>query len=262
MPALAYGLDMPTFAVDSGGDQLIVFGISLQTDRYQRRSRWGTHIPNYSLLKYSLDRLEFVSHSTVYPALEPAIINGDMEQINWLIDQGRNTGILEWRNQSGETPIFFAAALGRTDIVELLISAGADVNAVSDMGMTAIELVGFSQNTLDVLLAAGARTASGEIPSGPEFAVPPLLMAIFAIQIDEIRMLIESGEDLEWRNEHGETYLFFAVAMGNPEIVQLLLQYGAEVNAVSNNGQTPYDLALTEETQAILRAAGGQSGMN
>lgn len=262
MPALAYGLDMPTFAVDSGGDQLVVFGISLQTDRYERRNKWGTHIPNYSLLKYALDRLEFVSHSTVYPALEPAIIDGDMEQINWLLDQGRNTGILEWRNQSGETPIFFAAALGMVDIVELLINAGADVNAVSDMGMTAIELAGYSQNTFDVLLAAGARTASGEIPSEPEFAVPPLLMAICINQIDEIRMLIERGEDIEERNEHGETYLFFAVALGNPEIVQLLLEYGAEVNAISNNGQTPYDLALTEEIQAILRAAGGRSGMD
>jgi ankyrin repeat protein len=197
----------------------------------------------------------------VYPALEPAIINGDAEQIHWLIDQGLDVDILEWRNQHGETPIFFAAVLGMTGIVELLINAGADVNAVNDTGMTPIELVGFSQNTFDILLAAGARTASGEIPSRPEAEVPPLLLAIAANQIYEIRMLIEGGEDLEWRNENGGTHLFFAVAMGNPETVQLLLEYGAEVNAVNNDGQTPYDLALTEEIQAILDAAGGRSGI-
>ena len=260
-PALAYGLDMPTFAVDTEGDQLVVFGISLETDRYQRRSKWGTHIPNYSLLKYALDQLEFVSHPTVYPALEPAIINGDIEQIHWLIEQALDVDILEWRNQHGETPIFYAVVLGMTNIVELLIDAGADVNAVSDMGMTPIELAGSLQNIYDVLLAAGARTVSGEIPPRPEVAVPPLMLAIITNQIDQIRMLIEGGEDLEWRNENGGTHLFFAVAMGNSEIVQLLLEYGAEVNAVNDDGQTPYDLALTEEIQTILRAAGGRSGI-
>ena len=294
-PALAYGLDMPTFAVDTEGDQLVVFGISLKTDRYQRRNKWGTHIPNYSLLKYALDQLEFVSHSTVYPALQPAIINGDVEQIHWLIDQGLDVEVLEWRNQHGETPIFQAVAMGMAnivellinagadvnavddlggtpifyaatirlaDIVELLINAGADVNAVNEMGITPIEQVGLPQNIFDMLLAAGACTASGGIPSQPEVAVPPLIMAIIVNQPDQVLMIVERGDDLEWRNAHGETPLFFAVAFGNPELVRLLLELGAEVNAVDNQGRTPIDGALNEDIQTILRAAGGRSGVD
>jgi len=294
-PALAYGLDMPTFTVDAEGDQLVVFGISLKTDRYQRRNKWGTHVPNFSVLGYALNRLELVSHSTVYPALQPAIINGDVEQIHWLIDQGLDVEVLEWRNQHGETPIFqavamgmanivellinagadvnavddlggtpifYAATMGLADIVELLINAGADVNAVNKMGITPIEQINLPQNTFDILLSAGACTASGDIPSYPELAVPPLIMAIIVNQADQVRMVVERGDDLEWRNPHGETPLFFAVAFGNPELVRLLLELGAEVNAVDNQGRTPIDGALSEEIKTILRAAGGRSGVD
>jgi outer membrane protein assembly factor BamB len=257
-PALAYGLDIPTFAVDPEGDQLAVFGISLNTDRYERRSRWGTHIPDYSLLKYSLDQLEFVSHPTVYPSLEPAITNVDMEQIHWLLDQAVDEGILEWCNQSGETPIFYAVALGMPDIVELLIDAGADVNAVSDLGMTPIELAGFSPEIFDILLDAGARTASGDIPALPDIGFPPLMIAVCSNQIHEVRRLLDRGEDVNWQGENGMTVLFIAVSIGDIEMVQLLLDYGADVNAVSDDGCTALDLALSEEIQAILIAAGAQ----
>ncbi|MCK5116491.1 MAG: ankyrin repeat domain-containing protein [Candidatus Aegiribacteria sp.] len=293
LPSLAYGLDMPTFAVNAEGDKLVVFGISLESDSYQRRNKWGTHVPNFSVLGYALNQLEFVSHATVHPYLEPAIAAGDVEQILWLTDQGLdiNESTPQWGqtpifhavsvarpdivellisegadvnagDDSGGTPIFYAALMGLVDIVELFINAGADVNAVNAAGITPIEQIGLPQNAFDVLLAAGGRTASGDIPSQAEVAVPPLIMAIIVNQPDQVRILVENGEDLEWRNAHGETPLFFAVAFNNPELVRLFLELGAEVNAVDNQGRTPIDGALDEEIQTILRAAGGRSGLN
>ena len=259
-PALAYGLDMPTFAVAPQGDQLAVFGISLRTDSYERRSKWGTHIPNYSLLNYSLDQMDFCSHPTVYPALEPAIAHGDIEQIEWLIDRGRDADVLEWPNRNGETPIFTAAVLGMTEIVELLIRTGADVNAVCSTGITVVELGGLTQSVFDLLLEAGARTVSGEIPERTESVVPPMLIAVAACQLDEIRALVESGEDVNWRFENGDTYLALAAIIGNPDVVGLLIECGADVNAVNAEGLTAYDQASTDEIRSILQNAGGRSG--
>ncbi len=245
------------------------------------------------MLGYALNRLEFVSHATVHPNLEPAIAAGDLEQIHWLIDQGLdiNESTPQWGqtpifhavsvarsdiaellisegadvnavDDLGGTPIFYAALMGLVDIVELFINAGADVNSVNAAGITPIEQIGLPQNAYDVLLAAGGLTASGDIPSQPEVAVPPLIMAIIVNQPDQVRTLVENGEDLEWRNAHGETPLFFAVAFNNPELVRLFLELGAEVNAVDNQGRTPIDGAIDEEIQTILRAAGGRSGQN
>ena len=260
-PALAYGLDMPTFALDGEGERLAVFGISLDSDSYERRSKWGTHIPNYSLLLYDLEDLELYDHPTFYPALEPAITAGDREQIQWLLNNFENREILEWRNQAGETPIFYAVVMGMPDIVELLIDKGADVNAVCDAGMTPIEMPYSSQEIRDLLLDAGARTASGEVPTAPETALPPLMMAVCSNQIDEVQRLIDSGEDVNWRQEeNGMTYLFIAVAIGDRQMVQLLIDSGADVNAVSSDGQTPMDLALTEEIRNILLEAGARAG--
>ncbi|OPL19568.1 MAG: hypothetical protein AVO35_09635 [Candidatus Aegiribacteria sp. MLS_C] len=124
--------------------------------------------------------------------------------------------------------------------------------------MTPIELAGSSQEIFDILLAAGARTASGEIPPAPAEAQPPLMMAVCTNQPDEIRRLVESGEDVNWRSGNGITYLFIAVAIGDPEMVKLLIDSGADVNAVSDDGQTPLDLALSEEIRSILLEAGAR----
>ena len=71
-----------------------------------------------------------------------------------------NGGDREARDtESGGTPIYHAAAWGRTSVVELLIARGADVNAKSKSGVTplaAAEKNGFAE-TAKVLRQHGAR---------------------------------------------------------------------------------------------------------
>jgi hypothetical protein len=52
---------------------------------------------------------------------------------------------------------------------------------------------------------------------------------------DTIKCLIAQGKDINARNISGETPLHLAVAEGNNETVQLLLESGAEVDAVTTN---------------------------
>ena len=47
---------------------------------------------------------------------------------------------------------------------------------------------------------------------------------------------------------------------GCPEIVQILLEHGADVNAVNDDGKTVLDLTEDEKIIAILKAAGAKSG--
>jgi ankyrin repeat protein len=49
--------------------------------------------------------------------------------------------------------------------------------------------------------------------------------------IEEIRAAIEAGADLNARQSNGETALYSAVSNPNPDVVSLLIEKGADVNA-------------------------------
>jgi ankyrin repeat protein len=79
---------------------------------------------------------------------------------------------------------------------------------------------------------------------------------------DYIRVLISEGADVNARSDVlGRTPLMYAAARySNPEIVTLLIEAGADVNAKVNNGLTPLMLAAryttTPEIVTLLIQAG------
>jgi cytohesin len=109
-------------------------------------------------------------------------------------------------------------------MAELLIAAGADVNAKSDGGST------------------------------------PLHGAALRGKEEVAELLIAKGADVNAKNENGTTPLHFA---DTREIAELLIAKGAEVNAKGGDGSTPLDWAiLSNETKTadLLRKHGGKSG--
>ena len=70
-----------------------------------------------------------------------------------------------------------------------------------------------------------------------------------------VRDLITLGANLEWRDEEflGMTVLHIAVFWNNMEVVRILVEAGADVNAQDDDGCTPYDLASLYNRDAELR---------
>ena len=62
-----------------------------------------------------------------------SIAKGDMETVTKLINLGADVN----EKSNGMTPVMYAAKFNRTDILQLLISKGANLKAKSDKGMTA-----------------------------------------------------------------------------------------------------------------------------
>ncbi|KAE8346554.1 hypothetical protein BDV24DRAFT_122995 [Aspergillus arachidicola] len=54
------------------------------------------------------------------------------------------------------------------------------------------------------------------------------------------------------------TALHWAVGNGHANIVQLLLDYGADINAISDTGSTPLDMARNDMMKGILRQRGAR----
>lgn len=77
--------------------------------------------------------------------------------------------------------------------------------------------------------------------------------AIELKQIDMVRIFLRHGVDLEMRNSYGKGALHLAVAGENRELIQLILDHGAVVDAKDKDGFTPEAETSDPKIRMILR---------
>ena len=67
------------------------------------------------------------------------------------------------------------------------------------------------------------------------------------------RALLQEGADVNQVEDNGMTPLIYAAASGNLELVQLLLQSGADVSKEDGNGRTALDKATNNEREDVVK---------
>ncbi len=151
---------------------------------------------------------------------------GDLARVRELV--GKDPSLVNAVSAEGYPPLGLAAFLGRKDVAEFLLKAGADVNAVSknETGFTAL---------------------TGAVAAG---------------QAEIVELLVDRGADVNHRYEGGAfSPLLSAAAEGDPRIVRLLLEHGASPNVRTADGKTPLALATEKghkDAADVLRRHGGK----
>ena len=163
------------------------------------------------------------------PLMSAAAV-GSLEAMRLLLDKGANVNAA---STVGATALMWAAT--DADKVRLLLSRGADVKAVSQRGRTALFLAARSDRSADIvklLLAAGADARAVD---GAKMTV--LSSAVVGNDTDTIRLILDvAGADVNAPDFGGFTPLMHAAGNRNVAAVRLLLAKGADVNARSGDG--------------------------
>lgn len=160
--------------------------------------------------------------------LVDAAKSGDRGALQALLNEGADVNA---QTADGSTALLWASYRDDLESAELLIRAGADVNIANDLGATPIWAASRNGSAAmaDELLAAGAD------PDAPLLlGETPLVTASRSGNPQVVRMLLEKGADVNARGARGQTPLMFAAAQRHPEVVEVLLEHGADVHAVSD----------------------------
>ncbi len=129
----------------------------------------------------------------------------------------------DFLRQGPQSHMLRAAAEGNMFKVDELLSAGADVNARTSDGATA------------------------------------LMVAVYYGYPQTSRLLMERGADVNAKTDRGATALHYAAQRGNAVIVRDLLAKGADPDPVSGAGNTPVELARAaghQDVVEVLQQAG------
>ncbi|PNP58266.1 hypothetical protein THARTR1_01781 [Trichoderma harzianum] len=130
------------------------------------------------------------------------------------------------------------AVKGGTDMMQLFLEAGADVNAQCGRWGSALQAAARFRhlNALKFLVGHGANVHC--FSNGDEC----LLTCIDEGGTDCLKFLLDSGADINRQNEQGQTALHKAVVGGFGAVFDLLLERGANINALAASG-TPLQAA-------------------
>jgi len=217
------------------------------------------------------------------------------EKVKLLLARNADVNV---RTDDGQTALLLAARQpGNIETVRLLLSHGADAKAVDKNG---IGLLRIAYDSGDAALQQAARTAGlqfsrleqlGEYPvitalgSGDKELVdavfhlganpneqikaesihyPSMALLAFDGATPPIQILLDHGANPNAASDRGVTPLMMAVAAGKPnlELVRLLVEKHADINARDAGGRTVLDWALTQgdtDVSKYLRSLGAKA---
>jgi uncharacterized protein len=191
-------------------------------------------------------------------ALFPAAEGGRTDIVQLLIDKGINVNV---KTDTGLTALMLAVVNGRKDSTRVLIEHGADVNAKTNDDKTILSMAKRSE-IVEMLKTAGA--------SGP--VIPDQMVARSKLQelgitynknsflncaregkLDAIKYFLEAGMNPNTANKEGVTPLMYVIYYGDANIVDLMIQKGADVNAKTSNGRTALMIATENNKPNIIQ---------
>ncbi|XP_032874639.1 ankyrin repeat and SOCS box protein 5 isoform X1 [Amblyraja radiata] len=143
----------------------------------------------------------------------------------------------------GVTPLFNACSSGSANCAELVLQNGASLQGQDCLASAIHEASSKGHSECIQVLISWGVDIDLDIPHQGT----PLYVACVHQQYFCIKKLLHAGANVQ-KGKHQDTPLHTAARQTNPEIVTLLLDFGAEVRARNAEGERPIDVAVTSSS--------------
>ena len=187
-----------------------------------------------------------------------AVQSDHLDQVRVLLEA--NQKLIDVQDLDGNTALMLAVSKQNIAITEFLINAGANASLLNHFDQPLMDLALITENEAIVKLCLSATEP--EPTASVDVAVPPSYVAVTQSTAEQQRAFLNavlSNQDLtvikallsktptllnEARGNQGATALHIAVFYGRSNIVQALLEYGPDMSAIDDHGNTAYNIAL------------------
>ncbi|XP_014270909.1 ankyrin repeat domain-containing protein 17 isoform X5 [Halyomorpha halys] len=183
-------------------------------------------------------------------ALTLACAGGHEELVQLLLSRGAN---IEHRDKKGFTPLILAATAGHEKVVEILMNHSADMEAQSERTKdTPLSLAcsGGRYEVVELLLSKGANKEHRNVSD-----YTPLSLAASGGYVNIIKLLLTHGAEINSRtgSKLGISPLMLAAMNGHTAAVKLLLDMGSDINAqIETNRNTALTLACFQGRHEVV----------
>ena len=157
----------------------------------------------------------------------------DADMARVLIDSGAD---LETRESCDLSPLQVAILRRCLRTVEVLLRAGAGVNVADTHGRTCVILAAHGGDT--EIVCTLLCMPDVEVDQGDNNGRTALHHAAYKKQADVVQLLIDAGADIEAKDTYRWPPLHKATEGGRLDIVKMLVSAGADVRAPDDNGHT------------------------
>ncbi|KAH7177288.1 ankyrin repeat-containing domain protein [Fusarium sp. MPI-SDFR-AT-0072] len=186
-------------------------------------------------------------------ALEIAAIWGDFTTLEIMLS--RKEEVERIVHDSDQHPVILAAEYGNKKCLELLLLHGFSPNIVTSKGETALRIA-IQDKRLDLCKMLLESNADPDLTL--DKAITPLIQAIAEGDLDIVKLLIENKATVDKREAPPDagwsrTPMHVAVDWNRPEIVQYLLEKGADPDARDSDGIPVIGAAISGGHSSVVQ---------
>eukprot|EP00741_Cyanophora_paradoxa_P008855 tig00001388_g8572.t1 len=151
---------------------------------------------------------------------------GDLDTVRFLLDRGAS---VTHRDVDHMTAALVAADATHWEAVWLLLDRGADVNVKPSQDKKTLLMMAAIQANAEAIRGLCVRGAKVDIAQVD--GITPLMYAAYVGDVESVRALIEAGANVNHKDRNGTTVLFWAISHGgSDEVVRVLLEKGSDGN--------------------------------